>query len=69
MWVFLVTEVLFFGGLFLAYSVYRSWYPDAFAAASHELDVCARHHQHGRAHHQQLDDGAGGARGADGQSG
>ena len=27
MWVFLVTEVLFFGGLFLAYSVYRSWYP------------------------------------------
>jgi cytochrome c oxidase subunit 3 len=39
MWVFLVTEVLFFGGLFLAYCVYRSWYPDAFAAASRELDV------------------------------
>jgi len=39
MWVFLVTEVLFFGGLFLTYSVYRSWYPPAFAAASHELDV------------------------------
>ena len=39
MWVFLVTEVLFFGGLFLVYLVYRSWYPDAFAAASHELDV------------------------------
>jgi cytochrome c oxidase subunit 3 len=39
MWVFLVTEVLFFSGLFLVYSVYRSWYPDAFAAASHELDV------------------------------
>jgi cytochrome c oxidase subunit III len=39
MWVFLVTEVLFFGGLFATYSVYRSWYPDAFAAASHELDV------------------------------
>src|SRR3954454_255542 len=37
--VFLVTEVLFFGGLFLVYLVYRSWYPDAFAAASHELDV------------------------------
>ena len=35
MWVFLVTEVLFFGGLFLVYTVYRSWYPDAFAAASH----------------------------------
>ena len=41
MWVFLVTEVLFFGGLFAAYSVYRSWYPDAFAAASHELVVWA----------------------------
>jgi cytochrome c oxidase subunit 3 len=39
MWVFLVTEVLFFGGLFLVYSVYRAWYPDAFAAASHELDI------------------------------
>jgi cytochrome c oxidase subunit 3 len=39
MWVFLVTEVLFFGGLFATYMVYRSWYPDAFAAASHELDV------------------------------
>jgi cytochrome c oxidase subunit 3 len=39
MWVFLVTEVLFFGGLFATYMVYRSWCPDAFAAASHELDV------------------------------
>jgi cytochrome c oxidase subunit 3 len=39
MWVFLVTEVLFFGGLFATYLVYRSQYPDAFAAASHELDV------------------------------
>jgi cytochrome c oxidase subunit 3 len=39
MWVFLVTEVLFFGGLFLTYAVYRSKYPEAFAAASHELDV------------------------------
>jgi cytochrome c oxidase subunit 3 len=39
MWVFLVTEVLFFGGLFLCYLVYRLAYPDAFAAASHSLDV------------------------------
>jgi cytochrome c oxidase subunit 3 len=39
MWVFLVTEVLFFGGLFLTYAVYRALYPAAFAAASHELDV------------------------------
>ena len=39
MWVFLATEVLFFGGLFLTYSVYRTWYPAAFVAASRELDV------------------------------
>jgi cytochrome c oxidase subunit 3 len=41
MWVFLVTEILFFGGLFLTYSVYRYWYPAAFAAASHEMIVWA----------------------------
>jgi cytochrome c oxidase subunit 3 len=41
MWVFLVTEILFFGGLFLTYSVYRYWYPSAFAAASHEMIVWA----------------------------
>jgi cytochrome c oxidase subunit III len=41
MWVFLATEVLFFGGLFLIYSVYRDLYPAAFAAASHELVVWA----------------------------
>jgi cytochrome c oxidase subunit III len=41
MWVFLVTEVLLFGGLFATYAVYRSWYPEAFAAASHELYVWA----------------------------
>jgi len=39
MWIFLVTEVLFFGGLFLVYSIYRSIYTDAFAAASHELNI------------------------------
>src|SRR5262249_28726811 len=41
MWLFLVTEVLFFGGLFLVYSVYRGWFPRAFAASSHELIVWA----------------------------
>ena len=41
MWVFLVTEILFFGGMFLTYSVYRHWYPTAFAAASHEMIVWA----------------------------
>jgi cytochrome c oxidase subunit 3 len=38
MWVFLVTEVMFFGGLFTAYAVYRSTYPAAFDEASHHLD-------------------------------
>jgi cytochrome c oxidase subunit 3 len=39
MWVFLATEVLFFGGLFLAYTVYRYLYPDTFAAASRHAEV------------------------------
>jgi cytochrome c oxidase subunit 3 len=39
MWVFLVTEVMFFGGLFMAYLLYRYWYPDAWAAASNHLNV------------------------------
>jgi cytochrome c oxidase subunit 3 len=39
MWVFLVTEVMFFGGLFMAYIVYRTWHPDAFAAGSSHLDI------------------------------
>jgi cytochrome c oxidase subunit 3 len=39
MWMFLVTEVLFFGGLFLAYVIYRARYPEAFVAGSHHLDV------------------------------
>ena len=43
MWVFLVTEVMFFGGLFTAYMVYRSWYPDAFAAAQPRARHHARH--------------------------
>jgi cytochrome c oxidase subunit 3 len=39
MWVFLATEVMFFGGLFMAYLLYRWKFPEAFAAASHHLDV------------------------------
>jgi cytochrome c oxidase subunit 3 len=39
MWVFLVTEVMFFGGLFLAYIVYRTQYPAAWDASSQQLDV------------------------------
>ena len=39
MWVFLMTEILFFGGMFMAYVVYRSKFPDGFEAGSHELLV------------------------------
>jgi cytochrome c oxidase subunit III len=39
MWVFLVTEIMFFGGLFLGYTVYRWKYPDVFAEASRHLDT------------------------------
>src|SRR5881409_2199188 len=39
MWLFLVTEIMFFGGLFTAYIVYRTGHPAAFVAASHELDI------------------------------
>ena len=38
MWAFLVTEVLFFGGLFGAYAVYGWSYPEAFAEASNHLN-------------------------------
>jgi cytochrome c oxidase subunit III len=39
MWVFLVTEIMFFGGMFLSYTLYRTKYPEAFASASNHLDL------------------------------
>src|SRR5437762_5716736 len=39
MWIFLATEVLFFGGLFLAYTIYRFIYGHVFVETSHRLDV------------------------------
>ena len=39
MWLFLLTEVMFFGGLFTAYLIYRNWYYPAFVAASHQLSI------------------------------
>jgi cytochrome c oxidase subunit 3 len=39
MWVFLSTEVMFFGGMFAGYFVYRHWYMQAFASASNHLDL------------------------------
>lgn len=39
MWVFLVTEILFFGGLFCAYIVFRAWHPDLFTQAATQLNT------------------------------
>jgi cytochrome c oxidase subunit III len=39
MWIFLATEVMFFGGLLTAYTAYRAAYPQAFAVASSHLDL------------------------------
>jgi cytochrome c oxidase subunit 3 len=39
MWLFLLTEIMFFGGLFTAYLIYRNWYYPAFVVGSHQLDI------------------------------
>jgi len=39
MWVFLAQEIMFFGGLFAGYTIYRSHMPKAFEAASNHLDI------------------------------
>lgn len=39
MWLFLVTEILLFGGLFIAYSYMRARYPHEFHAGGKELNV------------------------------
>lgn len=39
MWIFLLTEIMFFGGIFFAYTIYRYLYPTMFHAMSHHLDV------------------------------
>ena len=39
MWLFLLTEIMFFGGLFMAYLLYRNWYYDAFVAGSNTLGI------------------------------
>ena len=38
-WLFLVTEVLFFGGAMCAYTAYRIWFPNEFATGSAALNV------------------------------
>jgi cytochrome c oxidase subunit 3 len=39
MWLFLATEIMFFGGMFCAYLIYRYWYFPDFAASSSSLDI------------------------------
>jgi cytochrome c oxidase subunit 3 len=39
MWLFLLTEIMFFGGMFFSYLLYRNWYYDAFVPASNQLSV------------------------------
>jgi cytochrome c oxidase subunit 3 len=39
MWLFLLTEIMFFGGLFCSYLIFRNWYYPAFVAASHQLNI------------------------------
>jgi cytochrome c oxidase subunit 3 len=39
MWLFLVTEILLFGGMFVAYAIFRAWYPELYAEASTQLDT------------------------------
>src|SRR5579862_6577627 len=39
MWIFLATEVMFFGGLFASYTVYRNLYLPGFEAGSHFLNA------------------------------
>jgi cytochrome c oxidase subunit 3 len=38
-WLFLVTEIMFFGGVFAAYAIYRWLYFAAFQGGSHILDI------------------------------
>ncbi len=38
MWLFLVTEILLFSGMFVAYTVFRVWYPEVFAHSAELLD-------------------------------
>jgi len=38
-WLFLLTEILLFGGLFCAYAIFRSWYPEMFWEAHKQLDI------------------------------
>ena len=58
-WVFLASEMLFFGALILTYTVCRIEHPDAFAAAGSETEHLVWHDQHRDSAHQQSHHGDG----------
>jgi cytochrome c oxidase subunit 1 len=68
MWLFLLTEIMFFGGMFFAYLLYRNWYYDAFVGASNQLKHAAGRGQYGHPHHLRLLHGAGGVGGGGAQA-
>ncbi|HEY1730498.1 MAG TPA: cytochrome c oxidase subunit 3 family protein, partial [Terriglobales bacterium] len=39
MWLFLLTEIMFFGGMFFSYLLYRNWYYEPFVVGSNQLSV------------------------------
>jgi cytochrome c oxidase subunit III len=39
MWIFIMTEVMLFGGLFLAFTIYRMYYPQAFIVGSADMNI------------------------------
>ena len=65
MWVFLVTEIMFFGGMFMAYIVYRHAVPGGVGPRQPPPERHPGRAEHRRADLQLADDGAGGARRAD----
>ncbi len=60
MWLFLLTEIMFFGGLFFAYLLYRNWYPRLLSsAASNQLSIPLGAFEYGGADQLGLLHGAG----------
>ncbi len=64
MWTFLITEVLFFGGMFAAYAIYREHVSGRFRQHQPVHGRDPGRNQYGGADLQQLDHGAGRTRGA-----
>ncbi len=54
MWLFLITEIMFFGGVFAAYLVYRLYYYNAWVAGSQTMEIKLGARQHRGAHMQSL---------------